>query len=169
MSLGGCDLCTRWGGNSIFSKMYLSQSNLSILHESITTINVCLFLAAWAIFRLSGVCHHYWKHGCKFRPVLGIHGFKQLGFFFVPYLLRHGTSVYTVSSEGPAPKSYSRIRTGDARTTRSLFVYGIVFSLTILISFINSSSHPIWSNINWWYFVSRQRKIYVCFRWPYRP
>jgi hypothetical protein len=40
--------------------------------------------------------------------------------FFVPHLLRHGTSVYTVSFEGPAPMSHSGIRTGDARITRSL-------------------------------------------------
>jgi hypothetical protein len=38
----------------------------------------------------------------------------------VPHLLRHGTSVYTVSSEGPALTSHSGIRTGDARIIRSL-------------------------------------------------
>jgi hypothetical protein len=32
--------------------------------------------------------------------------------------LRHGTSVYTVSSQGPAPTSHSWIRTGNARITR---------------------------------------------------
>ena len=38
----------------------------------------------------------------------------------MPHLLRHGTSVYTVSSEGPAKTSRSGIRTGDARIIRSL-------------------------------------------------
>jgi hypothetical protein len=52
--------------------------------------------------------------------VLSIHGFKQRGFFFVPHLLRHGTSVYTASHEGPAPTTHIGVRTGDARITRSL-------------------------------------------------
>jgi hypothetical protein len=36
--------------------------------------------------------------------------------------MRHGTSAYTVSPEGPAPTSHSGIRTGDARIIRSLFL-----------------------------------------------
>jgi hypothetical protein len=80
---------------------------------------VCLFIAAWAMFQLSGECHHCWWQGCKFRPMLSTHGFKQWG-FFVPHLLRHRTSVYTVSSEGTAPTSHSGIRTGDAKINRSL-------------------------------------------------
>jgi hypothetical protein len=60
-----------------------------------------LFIAARAIFQLSGDCHHYRWQGCKFRPVLSTHGFQQWGFFYVPHLLRHRTSVYTVSSEAP--------------------------------------------------------------------
>jgi hypothetical protein len=35
---------------------------------------VCLFIAAWAIFQLSGGCHHYRWQGCKFRPMLGAQG-----------------------------------------------------------------------------------------------
>jgi hypothetical protein len=38
----------------------------------------------------------------------------------VPYLLRHGTSVYAVSSAGPAPTPHSGILTRDARIIRSL-------------------------------------------------
>jgi hypothetical protein len=34
----------------------------------------CLFIAAWAIFQLSGGCHHYRWQGCKFRPMLGVQG-----------------------------------------------------------------------------------------------
>jgi hypothetical protein len=81
---------------------------------------VCLFIAPWAIFQLSGGCHNYRWQGCKFRPMLSIHGFWQWGFFFVPNLLRHGTSVYIVSSEGPAHTSDSGIQTEDARITRFL-------------------------------------------------
>jgi hypothetical protein len=46
--------------------------------------------------------------------------FEQGGIFIVPYLLQHGTSVYTVSSEAPAPESHSGIRTPDARIITSL-------------------------------------------------
>jgi hypothetical protein len=35
----------------------------------------CLFIATWAIFQLSGGCHHYWWQGCKFRPMLSTYGF----------------------------------------------------------------------------------------------
>jgi hypothetical protein len=35
---------------------------------------VSLFIAAWAIFQLSGGCHHYRWQGCKFRPMLGAQG-----------------------------------------------------------------------------------------------
>jgi hypothetical protein len=45
---------------------------------------------------------------------------EQGGNFIVPHLLRHGTSVYTVSSERPAPTYYSGIRTPDTRIIRSL-------------------------------------------------
>jgi hypothetical protein len=37
--------------------------------------------------------------------------FEQGGIFIVPHLLRHGTSVYMVSSERPEPTSHSGIRT----------------------------------------------------------
>ena len=35
---------------------------------------ICLFIAAWAIFQLSGGCHHYRWQGCKFRPMFGAQG-----------------------------------------------------------------------------------------------
>jgi hypothetical protein len=82
--------------------------------RSTNDLFVCLFIAVWAIFQLSGGCHHYRWQDCKFRPMLSTHGFRQWGFLFVPHLLRHWTSVYTVSPEGPAPTSHSGIRTGDA-------------------------------------------------------
>jgi hypothetical protein len=40
--------------------------------------------------------------------------------FYVSHLLRHGTSIYTVSSEGSVPTYHSGIRTPDARIIRSL-------------------------------------------------
>jgi hypothetical protein len=51
---------------------------------------------------------------------LALMAFSSEGPFPCQHLLRHGTSVYTVSSEGPAPTSHSGIRTGDARIIRSL-------------------------------------------------
>jgi hypothetical protein len=35
---------------------------------------VCLFIATRAIFQLSGGCHHCWRQGCKFQPMLGAQG-----------------------------------------------------------------------------------------------
>jgi hypothetical protein len=49
-----------------------------------------------------------------------LRAFEQGGIFIVPYLLRHGTLVFTVSSERPAPTSNSEIRTPDARIIKSL-------------------------------------------------
>jgi hypothetical protein len=46
------------------------------------------------------------------------HGYKRG--FYMTRLLRHGTSVYLVSSEGPDPTSCSGIRTCDARIIGSL-------------------------------------------------
>jgi hypothetical protein len=40
-----------------------------------------------------------------------LRAFKKGGIFIVSHLLRHGTSVYTFSSERPAPMSHSGIRT----------------------------------------------------------
>jgi hypothetical protein len=37
---------------------------------------VCLFIAARAIFQLSGGCHHYRWQGCKFWPMLGAQGLR---------------------------------------------------------------------------------------------
>jgi hypothetical protein len=62
---------------------------------------VCLFWVAWAIFQLSGDCHHCRWQGCKFKPMLSAYGISQWGFFYVPHLLRHGTSVFKVISERP--------------------------------------------------------------------
>jgi hypothetical protein len=62
---------------------------------------VCLFWFARAIFQQSGDCHHCRRQGCKFRPMLSTYGFQQWGFFYVPHLLRHGTSVFKVISERP--------------------------------------------------------------------
>jgi hypothetical protein len=39
-----------------------------------------------------------------------LRAFKQGGIFTMPHLLRHGASVYTVSSERPAPTSHSGIK-----------------------------------------------------------
>jgi hypothetical protein len=45
-------------------------------HKGIYILFVYLFVATWAIFQLSGGCHHYWWQGCKFRPMLGTQGLR---------------------------------------------------------------------------------------------
>ena len=40
-------------------------------------------------------------NGCKFWPLLGTFGHEQWGFFTVPHLLWHGTSVFMVISKDP--------------------------------------------------------------------
>jgi hypothetical protein len=82
----------------------------------------CLFIATRAI--LSAI----WR--LLPLPVTGLHldlclaltAFSSEGsfFFYVPHLLRHGTSVYKVSPVSTAPTFHSEIRTRDARIIRSL-------------------------------------------------
>jgi hypothetical protein len=55
---------------------------------------VWLFIATWAIFQLSGGCHHYRWQGCKDLHVCSaLIAFTSEGSFYVLYLLQHGTSV----------------------------------------------------------------------------
>jgi hypothetical protein len=56
-----------------------------------------------------------------------LRAFEQGGIFIVPHLLRHGASVYTASSERPAPTSHSGIRTPDARIIGVL--YGKIYEV----------------------------------------
>ena len=53
---------------------------------------VCLFIAAWAIFQLSGGCHHYRWQGCKLRPMLGAQGL---------WARRESLSCHTYCDTGP--------------------------------------------------------------------
>jgi hypothetical protein len=62
---------------------------------------VYLFWVARKIFELSGDCHHCRVQGCKFRPMFSTYSFLQWVFFYVPHLLRNGTSVFKVISERP--------------------------------------------------------------------
>jgi hypothetical protein len=77
-----------------------------VLKKTFVCLFLCLFLATRAIFQLSFSCHHCRWKGCKLRPMLSTHGFHHWGFFYVPHLLRQGTSIYTVTSEGLAPTSH---------------------------------------------------------------
>ena len=74
---------------------------LLYVYASSCCLFVCLFWVAQAIFQLSGDCHHCRRQGCKFSPMLSAYSFQQWGFFYVPHLLRHGTSVFKVISERP--------------------------------------------------------------------
>jgi hypothetical protein len=80
---------------------------------------VCWFIAARAIFQLSGPVTITGDRAANFGLCSALRTFEQGGIFIVPHRLRHGTSVYAVSSERPAPTFHSGIRTPDARITRS--------------------------------------------------
>jgi hypothetical protein len=65
------------------------------------------------------------SHTSNFSAILRLSPFAanvgmQWGFIYVPKLLRHGTTVYTVSSKGPVPTSHSGIQTCDVRIFKSL-------------------------------------------------
>jgi hypothetical protein len=88
--------------------------------------------------------------------------FSSEGYFSCQHLLRHGTSVYAVSSEGPAPTSERGIRTGDAKITRSLCLHSnhcamrtTMLSSVIIIQKANTKSsvgqHRPSTNVKvWW-------------------
>ena len=62
-----------------FGLQFLAVKNLStscyfMKHWWYKVCLFVLFIAAWAIFQLSGGCHHYRWLGCKFRPMLGAQG-----------------------------------------------------------------------------------------------
>jgi hypothetical protein len=77
---------------------------------------ICLFIATRAIFSYLVAVTIAGDRAAN----LGLRAFEQGRIFIVPHLLRHGTSVYTVSSERPAHTSHSGIRTPDARIIRAL-------------------------------------------------
>jgi hypothetical protein len=105
---------------------FRNEFNVNALHKNFiftSCLFVCLLIAARAIFQLSGGCHHVTIAGdraANFGLCSALMAFEQGGIFIVSHLLRHGTSVYTVSSERPTPMSHSGIQTPDARIIRSL-------------------------------------------------
>jgi hypothetical protein len=126
-----------------------------------------LFIAAWAIFQLSGGCHHYrWLGNLGLCSAL--RAFKQGGIFIVPHLLRHGTSVYTVSSERPAPTSHSGVRTPQLKDHQ-------IFEPDALTTAPTRAAEAFWYNVDSKLFTSwypgirrghnRKNHIYMCFYW----
>jgi hypothetical protein len=59
-----------------FSKRGRLLTN-KLIFQGYNVLFVCffLFIVAWAIFQLSGDCHHYRWRGCKFRPMLSTYDF----------------------------------------------------------------------------------------------
>jgi hypothetical protein len=92
-----------------------------ILHN----LFVCLFWAVRAIFKLPGCCHYYQWQGCKFRPMLSAYGFEQWGFFYMPHLLRHRTSVFKIISERPVILTSEYTALGDGTITTYFNVLGL--------------------------------------------
>jgi hypothetical protein len=93
------------------------------LYGDVTTAGlfICLFVFSRlsnfsAIRRLSPLP----VTGLHLDPCLALMAFSNEGSFSCQHLLRHGTTVYTVSSERPAFTSQSGIRTGDAKITSLL-------------------------------------------------
>jgi hypothetical protein len=62
------------------------------LHTGLMLFVYFMVYEQWAMFQLSGDCQLYRWQGCKFRPMLSTCGFSQWEFFYVPKLLRYGTS-----------------------------------------------------------------------------
>jgi hypothetical protein len=78
----------------LYPKKILLWGNMSTLYlDSVQHMVLKVFL-----FANLGLCS-------------ALRAFEQGGIFIMPHLLRHGTSVYTVSSEKPAPTSHSGVRT----------------------------------------------------------
>ena len=61
-----------------------------------------------------------------------LRAFEQGGIFIVPHQLRHGTSVYTVSSERPAPTSHSGVRTLNSR----IICFSIIIMSNVFIAIL---------------------------------
>jgi hypothetical protein len=76
-------------------------------------IFVCLLIAAWAIFSYPAAVTIIGDRTANLDLCLAWMACSSEG-CFVPLLLRHGTSVYTVLSKGPAKKSH--LYTYRART-----------------------------------------------------
>jgi hypothetical protein len=108
--------------NTISARMQISDelfSQTNILHQDDVGSLVCLqpheqFFSYPSAVTITG------DRAANLDPCLALMTFSSEGSFSCRHLLRHGTSVYTVSSEGPASIFHSEIRTRDARITRSL-------------------------------------------------
>jgi hypothetical protein len=99
-------ICSRW-----YLLIYFAVNFLCLF--------VCLFRAAWdpAAVTILG------DRAANLDLCLALMAFSSKGSFFAPHLLRHRISVYTISSEGPAPMSHSGIRTDNVKTIISLHLH----------------------------------------------
>jgi hypothetical protein len=91
-----------------------------LMYDSLVLFVVCLFVhiltsnfsAIWWLLPLPAA---------NLDLCLARTDFSSEDFFYMPHLLQHETSVYTVSSERLTPTSHSGIRTRNIRIIRSLY------------------------------------------------
>jgi hypothetical protein len=84
--------------------------------------HVCLFIAAWAIFQLTGGCHHYrWNCG-KFRCIcLPLKAFSNEGSFTCQRLSWYRIPIFKVISERPVVVLSSRYAELERSNNHYLF------------------------------------------------
>jgi hypothetical protein len=100
----------------------LAVINLRTARESITTLQIAtesMKKTTQQRARESNGCNH--ATSLKSMGICSaLRAFEQRGIFIMPHLLRHGTSIYTVSPERPEPTSHSGVHTPNSRFIRSL-------------------------------------------------
>ena len=106
----------------------------------IMKVDCILFNVPLENFSLIWRRHHLHVESYKFCPILGTQcHWTGRDLFLCQHLLRHRTSVYMVSSEGPVSTSHSEIRTRDVRI-ESLLRDSIADALTT-----EQRGRPIWA------------------------
>jgi hypothetical protein len=108
-------------------KYFVFTANISSLHWSgnahylFKTFSLTYFVCLFVYSRPSNFFSHQaavtitGDRAANFGLCSALKAFEQGGILILPHLLRHGTSVYTVSSERPPPTSHSGIRTPNSR------------------------------------------------------
>jgi hypothetical protein len=90
---------------------FVTHTQWISLFYNVDCLFVCLFIATRAIFSYLVAVIIAGDEAANLGLCSALRAFEQVGVFIVPHLLRLGTSVYTFSSERPAPTSHSGIRT----------------------------------------------------------
>jgi hypothetical protein len=76
-----------------------------VVHLSVRLLHCRLLQKCWANFNLSWLKSSLGDRAANFGLCSAVRAFEQGEIVIVPHLLRHGTSVYMISSKRPAPTS----------------------------------------------------------------